>query len=49
MYGILVVFGLQTAQDLLLGIKSSLSLLGGIFLCYLGIKKFFIKLPLITL
>jgi threonine/homoserine/homoserine lactone efflux protein len=40
-YGVLVALGLKVTQDFLLSFKSPLTLLGGLFLCYLGIKKFF--------
>jgi len=40
-YGILVALGLKTIQSTLLAYRSILMLCGGIFLCYLGIKKFF--------
>lgn len=41
MYGIIVALGLKAAQTLLLTYKTPLSIGGGLFLCYLGIKKFF--------
>lgn len=41
MYGILVAFGLKTCQAFLLSYRMPLTLFGGLFLCYLGIKKFF--------
>ena len=43
MYGILVAFGLQSAHIFLLSIKTPLSFLGAIVLCYMGLKKFFAK------
>lgn len=45
MYGILVALGLGATQTLLLAYKIPLSIIGGLFLCYLGIKKFFSPLP----
>lgn len=41
MYGILVALGLKACQALLLTYKVPLTIIGGLFLCYLGIKKFF--------
>lgn len=41
MYGILVALGLKASQDILLSYKVPLTIVGGLFLCYLGIKKFF--------
>jgi len=41
MYGILVAFGLTASQFILLSYKTPLTIIGGLFLCYLGIKKFF--------
>lgn len=41
MYGILVALGLRTTQIILLNYKTPISIFGGLFLCYLGIKKFF--------
>ncbi|MBP9765128.1 LysE family transporter [Candidatus Babeliales bacterium] len=43
MYGILVAVGMRTLSSVLLAYRSVLTLLGGLFLCYLGIKKFFAK------
>ena len=40
-YGILVALGLTASQLFLLQYTKPLSLIGGLFLCYLGIKKFF--------
>lgn len=40
-YGILVALGLKASQSFLLQHKSMLSIVGGLFLCYLGLKKFF--------
>lgn len=45
LYGILVALGLTAFQDLLLAYKVPLTLIGGLFLCYLGIKKIFSKQP----
>lgn len=41
MYGILVAIGMRTLATFLLTYKTILQLFGGLFLCYLGIKKFF--------
>lgn len=41
MYGILVALGMKATQSLLIRVKYPLSIVGGLFLCYLGIKKFF--------
>lgn len=43
MYGILVAIGMRTLSTFLLTYRTILTLIGGIFLCYLGIKKFFAK------
>ncbi len=43
MYGILVACGLKAMQGIFLSVKTPLSIMGGLFLCYLGIKKFFVK------
>ncbi len=42
-YGILVALGAHASQVWLLSYKSQLTLLGGLFLCYLGIKKIISK------
>lgn len=42
-YGILVALGLSATKALLLRFKIPLSIIGGLFLCYLGIKKFLSK------
>lgn len=47
MYGILVALGLNATQTLLLAYKMPLTLIGGLFLCYLGLKKIFATPPLI--
>lgn len=39
-YGIIVALGLTATQKILLHIKTPLAIVGGLFLCYLGIKKF---------
>lgn len=44
-YGILVALGLRLFQTVILTLKIPLSIGGGLFLCYLGIKKFFVPLP----
>ncbi len=41
MYGIVVALGLKATQGLLLAYKVPLTIIGGLFLCYLGIRKFF--------
>jgi len=41
MYGILVALGLKASQTILLSYKAPLTIIGGLFLCYLGIRKFF--------
>jgi threonine/homoserine/homoserine lactone efflux protein len=46
MYGILVALGLKAAQSFLLYYKTPLTIFGGLFLCYLGIKKFFAVLSI---
>jgi len=43
MYGILVAVGMRTLSIFLLTYQTILRLGGGLFLCYLGIKKFFAK------
>ena len=45
MYGIIVALGLSAMQSILLAYKAPLSIIGGLFLCYLGIKKFFSSPP----
>jgi len=42
MYGILVALGLQALQTILLSYRVPLTLFGGLFLCYLGARKFFV-------
>jgi len=39
-YGILVALGMTASQALILTYKTPLSIIGGLFLCYLGLKKF---------
>ncbi len=41
MYGVLVALGLKATQTFLLQYNTALTLFGGLFLCYLGIRKFF--------
>lgn len=41
MYGLLVALGMKASQLFLLAYKAPLTLIGGLFLCYLGIRKFF--------
>ena len=43
MYGILVAVGMRSLSTFLLAYRTILTFIGGIFLCYLGIKKFFVK------
>lgn len=43
MYGILVALGLKSCQEILLSYKTPLTIFGGLFLCFLGVKKFFSK------
>ncbi|PZO08923.1 MAG: lysine transporter LysE [Leptolyngbya foveolarum] len=40
-YGTVAAFGLSTVSDLLLAQSFYLQILGGLFLCYLGLKTFF--------
>src|SRR5688572_26413444 len=40
LYGALAAFGLTTISDLLVRHETWLRLIGGLFLCYLGIKTF---------
>lgn len=40
MYGVLVALGLNVMQTTLLSYKAPLTIFGGLFLCYLGIRKF---------
>lgn len=42
-YGSVAAFGLTAISDFLVGQKFWLALLGGIFLCYLGVRTFFTK------
>lgn len=44
-YGIIVALGLTATQTILLHVKTPLALVGGLFLCYLGIKKFLSEPP----
>ncbi|HZW60647.1 MAG TPA: LysE family transporter [Candidatus Babeliales bacterium] len=45
MYGILVALGMKATQSFLLAYKVPMTIIGGLFLCYLGIKKFFAVVP----
>lgn len=45
MYGIIVALGLGVMQSTLLTYKMPLSIIGGLFLCFLGIKKFLSEPP----
>lgn len=40
MYGILVALGMTASQTIILAYKTPLNIIGGLFLCYLGLKKF---------
>ena len=42
-YGAVAAFGLEAAQDLLVGQSNWLRIVGGIFLLYLGVRTFFSK------
>ena len=42
-YGAIAAFGLNALSDFLVAHTTSLQLLGGLFLCYLGLKPFFAK------
>jgi len=41
MYGIVVALGLKASQLIVLQYQMPLAIIGGIFLCYLGLRKFF--------
>ena len=41
MYGCVAAFGLTAVSSLLVGYQTALRLVGGAFLCYLGIRTFF--------
>ena len=43
MYGMVAGFGLSFISSLLIGQRTWLSLIGGVFLCYLGIRTFLSK------
>lgn len=45
MYGIMVALGLGAMQSFFLRHQVPISFIGGLFLCYLGIKKFFEEPP----
>lgn len=45
MYGILVALGLTATQQMILHCRTPLSIIGGLFLCFLGIKKIFSAPP----
>lgn len=38
MYGVIAAFGLTYISNILIGYQSSIRLVGGLFLCYLGLK-----------
>ncbi len=40
-YGVMVALGLKATQVILLSYKTPLTIFGGLFLCFLGIRKFF--------
>jgi len=42
-YGAVAAFGLEAAQDILIGQSNWLRIVGGIFLLYLGVRTFFSK------
>jgi threonine/homoserine/homoserine lactone efflux protein len=42
-YGFIAVFGLTAITNVLLAQKFYLNMIGGLFLCYLGVKAFFVK------
>lgn len=44
-YGIIVALGMGVMQTILLAHRIPLTIIGGLFLCYLGIKKFFSAPP----
>lgn len=44
-YGIIVALGMTFTQTFFLQYKLQLTIIGGLFLCYLGIKKFFSSPP----
>ncbi len=46
MYGVLVALGLKVSQSVFFGYKAQLTFLGGMFLCYIGIRKFFSKVTI---
>jgi len=41
MYGVIAAFGLTYISSILIGYQSSIRLVGGLFLCYLGLKTYF--------
>ena len=41
MYGVIAAFGLTYISSILIGYQSSIRLIGGLFLCYLGLKTYF--------
>jgi threonine/homoserine/homoserine lactone efflux protein len=41
MYGVIAAFGLTYISNILIGYQSSVRLVGGLFLCYLGLKTYF--------
>ena len=43
MYGILVAVGMQSLATIMLSVRTPLSICGGLFLIYLGLKKFWAK------
>ncbi|HLB93663.1 MAG TPA: LysE family transporter [Candidatus Babeliales bacterium] len=43
MYGILVAVGMQSLATVMLNVRTPLSICGGLFLIYLGLKKFWAK------
>jgi len=41
MYGVIAAFGLTYISNILIGYQPSIRLVGGLFLCYLGLKTYF--------
>jgi threonine/homoserine/homoserine lactone efflux protein len=44
-YGAIAAFGLTTVSNLLVDHRKLLGLVGGVFLCYLGVRTFFARTP----
>src|SRR5262245_26972679 len=45
LYGCVAGFGLSAVSDFLIGQRDKLGLLGGLFLCYLGVRTFLSRPP----